>query len=130
MKTPSILRYIRDVFENALPDADIDREYFDLLEQSDDPGNRLSGRYNGDGFMPDTDTRDTEAYTEETETNAGYIHTSRGVRISFADVNHVSNHARRADGQYTRPGYANTLDLTAHTPPRENASPHVLDTRS
>ncbi len=130
MKTPSILRYIRDVFENALPDADIDREYFDLLEQSDEPGNRVSGRYNGDGFMPDTDTRDTEPQTEETETNAGYIYTSRGVRVSFADINHISNQTRRSDVQYTQPGYANTLDLTMHTPLRENASSHVLDTRS
>jgi hypothetical protein len=133
MKITSYLRHVRNVFENALPDADIDREYFDVLERSGEllPDGE-STAYAEDGLAADTEgSEDNSGETASSETNTGYIHTIRGVRLSFADINHISNQASGANKlSRTQPGYVNTLDLTTRKPSREDVSPHVLDSRS
>ena len=115
------------------PDADIDREYFDVLERSDEllPDGESTASAE-DGSAADTGGSEDESRgTVSPETNTGYIHTIRGVRLSFADINHISNQASGANKpSRTQPGYVNTLDLTTQNPTREEVSPHVLDSRS
>ncbi|PSO43407.1 hypothetical protein BRC19_00505 [Candidatus Saccharibacteria bacterium QS_5_54_17] len=133
MKITAYLRHIRNVFENALPDADIDREYFDVLERSDEllPDGESTASAE-DGSAADTGGSEDESRgAVSPETNTGYIHTIRGVRLSFADINHISNQASGANKpSRTQSGYVNTLDLTTQNPTREEVSPHVLDSRS
>lgn len=136
MKGNALLKYLYNVFEKALPETDLDREYFDILEQSDKldtngteyPETTYGRSANGATFSSESDPGD--------QANSGYIHTIRGVKISFADINHISNkgtHPRSRE--FTPADRSNTLDLRAYTPAipatlPEETPPHILDTRS
>lgn len=128
----SFWQHVRNVFENSLPDTDLDREYFDMLEGSDteiktaqEPSETLSDAYYS-GLRQETESQ------QEAETNQGYIHTVRGVRVSFADINRPRYYASRneTDASSASNTPNNELNLTQYKQPPQDLSPHVLDLHS
>ncbi len=130
----SFWQHIRNVFENSLSDTDLDREYFDILEGSDDeiktaqePSETLSDAYYS-GLRQETEPEPQQ----KTGINQGYIHTVRGVRVSFADINRPRYHTGRSATEIssTNNAHNNELNLTQYKQPPQELSPHVLDLHS
>lgn len=131
----SFWQHVRNVFENSLPDTDLDREYFDMLEEQSGndtktvhaPTETLSDAYYS-GLRQETGAEPQQ----EASTNQGYIHTVRGVRVSFADINRPRCHTSRNETDPSSASAArnNELNLTQYKSPPQELSPHVLDLHS
>lgn len=136
MKGNALLKYLYNVFEKALPETDLDREYFDMLEQSDKPDTDGTAYPEAAYEHPANDTTPSTESDLDGRVDSGYIHTIRGVKVSFADINHISNYGTHPGSRESTPAdRSNTLDLRTYTPNTpaplsEETPPHILDTRS
>lgn len=123
----SFWKHMRNLFENSLPDTDLDREYFDMLEQPDSGIRPSKAAADAHPVPASEDTADVSP-PPEADGNRGYIHTVRGVRVSFADINRPRYTTDPSDAG--GPANNNELDLARYKPPPRELSPHVLDLHS
>lgn len=129
----SVLRHIKNVFERTLSDADMDREYMDIFDeqQLQEPN---GGSEELQSLSQSQELAEEESVDAKEEDNSGYIHTIRGVRVPFADINHNRNTYNQERGQQPSTT-SNELDLRGHelsnSEDEDNPlSQHVLDLHS
>lgn len=124
-------RHIRNVLERSLPDAGFDQEYFHLLEQETEPDPGPAPAQQPDSFSSAGYGEPAPAAGGESGPSpAGYLHTIRGVSVSYTDVNRARRRYEPRSTSTAGDAYVppeNRLDLSGKAASTDARSPHILD---